>query len=287
MKGHSLFQFFNKKSSILLAVIAFIAIILTVRSCRQGTIVKKHIYTIGKDSSWYSISLVGKERNLSAFSNDLLAYVSQESNLNFSLIETNAWSLLDSLNNGTFDAIFSDIRPSIVNQQKYLFSELLFKLGPVLVVPINSKASSLKDMQNKTIGVHRDTILAFNAVRESGANNFHIYIVTYDSQNKAFEALTKGYIDGVISDAIPTYTLLSGFYAGILKAVTPPLTDEGIRLVTLKTPASEFLINTFDASVDVLQENGIFDQLIDKWNLINPDRSFQRNYPSPSKEKTK
>lgn len=256
---------------VLIAII--IAFIFLFRSCSKKEILHKDIYFIGRDSSWYPLKLYGKEKNLIAFTNDLLVVVSKEAGVHFHWVEGSPNTLLENLNNEIYDAIVSSLRPNAVNREYHLFSDLVFETGPVLVVRKDSAIKSLQDMDGLTIGTISGSPV-FNAVRESGANDYDLVLAPYNNVNQAMEALVKNQIDGVIIDAIPAYTLAESFYSDQVKVVTAPLNDEGLRLITLITPSAELLIKEFNEILEKLKKDGTYDALISKWELINPEKRF-------------
>lgn len=261
-----------KRLGYLLGVLALIiAGIMGLRSCGgPGETRSKNLYFVGRDPTFYPLQLGGKEKSFLAFTNDLFDAIATQEGIRIEWIDTSGPLLLSGLENGHYDAIVTTLRPNIVNEERYDFSELYFDLGPVLIVPKNSSLKAFKDMQGHTIGINSGLSLIFNAVRETGANIYSLTFVTYDTNNKALEAVSKGQIDAAIIPAVPAYSLIQSFYSGILKIVTPPLTDEGLRLVALNNPRSEHLIKLFDQAVKKLDQDGIYKKLIEKWNLVDP-----------------
>lgn len=275
--GRSLKKWMPLLALILLAL----CLIIFMRSCGNSNVVRKQVYVIGRDRTFYTLQLLGRERNLLAFSNDLLAAISQESGLRFAWLDTNPGSLFDSLESGTCDAILSSLRPNNFNLDKYAFSEPLFKIGPVLILRKDTSTASLEKMKGLIIGIGYGTPTLFNAIKKSGANVFDLVFVTYYDNNKALESLVNKLVDGVIIPSIPAYTLLNGIYNDSLKIVSAPLTDEGLRLIALKNESSEVLINDINRALETLKYNGTYHSLINKWNLFNAESGFQ----NPTSEK--
>lgn len=280
IKNETLPNFFRKRN---IGVLIFLSLLITwglIRSCSHPEHMRKKLYYIGRDSTWYPQQLMGKERNLKAFTNDIMAAIAKETQLHFEWIETGPVALIEGLDNGNYDAIISAIRPNFINRNKYIFSDLFFELGPVLIVKQTSSAKSLKDMQDKTIGIRTGSFLIFNTIKEGGAHAYNFLITSYDNANKALESLDKNQMDGVIMEAIPAYAFTEGFYSDRLKIVTPPLTDEGLRLVALKEQDSQELISDFDKALRKLKDDGTYDKLISKWNLIDPQIQFLKKRQS-------
>jgi len=193
----------------------------------------------------------------------------------FNWVETNPGTLISGLESGNYDAILSSMRPNVVNQNHYVFSDLIVEIGPVLIVRKESDFDSLKDMDGRTVGIRAGSSLIFNAIRQSGANLYDPIFITFDNINKALEALNNDQIDGVILDAIQAYTFVDGFYHDSLKIITSPLTDEGLRLVVLKNGPADDLIPIFNKALVELKQNGTYDTLIKKWNLIDPELRYR------------
>jgi ABC-type amino acid transport substrate-binding protein len=139
-----------------------------------------------------------------------------------------------------------------------------------------SEVSSLKEMQGRPIGVPYGFAANFNSVRSPGVNIYDLALVHYNNMNRAFDDLSNDHIDGVIIDAISAYALTKGLHAGKLKVVTAPLTDEGLRIASLKSSASEDIINLINESIDKMRQDGTYQTLIDKWNLIDPQTQFNK-----------
>ena len=55
-------------------------------------------------------------------------------------------------------------------------------------------------------------------------------------------------------------------YQGELMIVTPPQSDEGLRLVTKHNAATD-LIKGFNKGLQKLKKNGSYEKLLDKWSL--------------------
>lgn len=282
-------RFFNKLRNVRfkrlltkrnIGLFVIISLLLTwglVRGCAQEETARKRFYTIARDNTWYPFHLKGKEKNLIAFTNDLRAAIAKESKLNWGWVEASPSTLIAGLDDENYDAIISTMQPNFINRNQYLFSELFLELGLVLVVPQNSSATSLKDMRGKTIGISTSSYPLFNAIREGGAHANNIQLLTYDNINEALDLLENGNLDGIITHTFPAYTLVRGFNKGNLKVATAPITEEGLRLVALKNKESELLIEDFNRALKTLKENGVYAQLIAKWNLIDPSAQFIKN----------
>lgn len=266
--------FSSRLVKIFASVILLLLAIIMIRSCSHVEKIHHAPYKIGRDTNWYPIQLLGKEKYLVAFTNDIIAHIGSENSLKFQWFDTSYRSINEGLENGTYDLILTTMRPTVVNQERYLFSEIVFECGPVLIVKQGSKATSLDDMKGQTIGILSGLSPVFNAVKMAGAHNFNLLVVTYPSIHEAINDLSNNLIDGVIIDAMPAYNLTQGFFAGALKVITPPFTDEGLRFVALRKAHLEDIIQIINTSIDEMHTTGLYKTLITKWNLLDPATSF-------------
>ncbi len=258
-------------------IIVIVALVFLIRSCSSNNKRSQSLYFIGRDVSWYPMQLAAKEKNLLAFTNDLLSIIASNEHLRFEFVDVTPTLLIQGLDNGHYDAIITTMRPNVVNQEKYDFSEMYYELGPVLILRKDSPRLSLKEMKGHTIGIVTGSSLIFNALRETGANIYELTFVSYDTNIRALDALVKKQIDAAIISALPAYSLVQSLYSNSLRIASAPLADEGVRLVGLKNERTENLIDKFDKRLEEATEDGTYKKLIEKWSLIDA------SHPPPQK----
>lgn len=264
----------KKRRYWLLSVLTILALFFTVRSCTDvAMLVRKKNFLIGRESNWH-IELLGRERSLTGFINDLMAHIGEENKIHFHWVETNPAHLINGLDNKSYDFILTSLRPNVINQEKYDFSELVFELGPVLIVRQGWQITSLKEMRSKPIGIAYGFSTNFNFLREAGVNVYDLSLIYYNNMNRALEDLSHDQIDGVIMKAIPAYAATQGLFAGRLKIVTPPFNDEGLRVVSLKSSDLADVIDLINQTINQMREDGSYKTLIEKWNLIDAQTHF-------------
>jgi len=265
---------FRSKTTWVFAFCLFIGIFVLFRSCTRELASHQTVFIIARDTTWHSLQLFGKEKNLTAFTNELMTTITSETGLHFRWLETNSNTLLEVLSNGECDGVLTTLRPTTYNRQTYLFSDLFLETGPVLLVRADSKINSLQDLRGQVVGLAWSAPLLYNAAFQSNTNAYNILIINYVSATQALDALIKDQLDGVILETTAAYTLAENQYAGKVKIVNRPITDEGLRLITLKNDAMEEFIAEFNGALSTLRQDGDYTQLIDKWNLFDPEKRF-------------
>lgn len=218
-------------------------------------------YLIGIDPNWYSLDLMGKEKSVYAFSNELLQEIAKKNSMKISTLQMNWDTLMPGLEIGQCDAILSSLYPYLFNKKKYDFTNNYLNTGPVLVMPFNAKETSLDTLQGKEIAVQEDSSDADFLETHPG-----IIIRTYDTVPHALNDIVKGNLDGALVDLLIAESFCQDLYHGQLKIVSPPLNDAGLRLVTLHGHAPA-LIKSFNKGLKELMHSGEYKKLQKKWGL--------------------
>ena len=219
-------------------------------------------YKIGVDPLWYPLDFKGQENNVMGFSTELLTEIAKKENLYLSLLNTNWDSLFQGLRSGAYEAILSSLSPYNFNLKQYDFSDLYLPLGPVLIVPSSSKANSLEKLKGKEVGViaESSSSLILEAYPE-------ISIRTYGSASALINELLMGRIDGVLLPILIAESFSRGSFTDSIKIVSPPLNNEGLRMLTLKGKSPK-LLKHFNKGLAQLEKKGQYKKLLNEWQLI-------------------
>jgi len=228
-------------------------------SCEKSS--KTGDYQIGVDPSWYGFDTLKREKNVLAFSTDLLKAIGESQNLRLDLISVNWDALLPRLQKGQYQAILSNMHPYSFNLDTYDFSNLYLQNGPVLVISAKSNWTALSQLTGKEIAVvdgEQDELLL---VKFPG-----VLIRHYDSIPQALSDIVAGVIDGALIELLTASAYIQDLYAEALKIATPPLNDDGLRLITLHNKATP-LLNAFNEGLKELKSSGKYAELAQKWGL--------------------
>ncbi len=235
-----------------------IGLVLTFCGCTSNP--SKPCCRIGVDSNWYPLQFGSRDNNINAFSTELLTEIGKLEKIPFVKVTVNSTNLLDGLQNGQYEAILSSKTPYIFNRDLYDFSDVFLPLGPVLIVPIDSQINSLDQLNGKEIAVVTGS--TYDLILEKSPG---VMIRYYDSIPQALNSIQAG-ADGAIVDILSAVAYCRDLYQGQLKIATPPLNDDGLRLIT-KHNAAPHLIKGFNKGLKRIQKNGYYNKLLDRWNL--------------------
>jgi polar amino acid transport system substrate-binding protein len=259
----------NRKIWIIGGAIAALFLLLIVRSCSSES-EGESSFTIGEDSQWRTANVMGKQRELAAFSKELLTTLGKTEKIDFKMAFIPQAELLSSLEDEDVMGVLTDLQPDKFQEQHLLFSKPFILLGPVLIIP-SGELKKWNEKGHKIIGVEHDQATSLNM-----DNNPSVEMRLYRDEHKALSDLNAGNIDAAVVSAFPAFVYIQTFYPNELKIVTPPLTEEGLRLVTLKNEKGRQLIDAYNEGLDRLKETGTYDKLLEKWGLVNPEKFGQK-----------
>ncbi|HEX2579597.1 MAG TPA: transporter substrate-binding domain-containing protein [Rhabdochlamydiaceae bacterium] len=221
-------------------------------------------YTVAFDPAWYGLSLSGREADLTAFTTELLMEIGKLEKVNIGVYERSWSNLMYALQEGECDAICSTMQPYLFYEKLYRFSNLYLMTGPVLVIRAKSPAKPLEKLNGDIIGILRESNGVLILEKYPG-----IIQRTYDSVPKALIDTTKSEIDGTLVDILSAESYTRDLFQGQLKIATPPLTQEGFRVLSLKNHKPEFT-RIFDRGLARLKSDGTYAALAKKWRLAEP-----------------
>lgn len=218
-------------------------------------------YQIGVDPTWYPLNFTGRETNVLAFSIELLQEIAKKEDLQLSIVSMNWNNLVWGLTTKKYDAILSSIYPYVFYEKKFHFSNVYLPTGPVIVVPEQSKIKKLDDLKGKRVGILQGSPAALFLQKYPD-----LLLQSYDTMPETLNALENMYIDTAVLDVLPAQSYVRDLYSGKLKILSPPLNDQGLRLITLDTK-KEKLVDKFNSGLKKLQKNGRYEELLKKWGL--------------------
>lgn len=223
---------------------------------------KKHSgYLIGIDPSWYPLQVMGQEKNLFAFSLELLMEIAKEEHLPVAIFQMSWDNLILDLRKEKYEGILSSVRPYAFNSKEFSFSDIYLKTGPVLIVPLSSPWEGLDQIKGKQIGVMQGSSATLFLQKYPG-----IILHSYDSIPALLDAISNQDVPVGVLDILIAQKYVSNLYANKLKLASSPLTEEGLRLLTL-FGHSPLLIKKFNQGLAALKMDGRYKKIQDKWGL--------------------
>lgn len=229
---------------------------------------KKDRYRIARDPTWYPLHLDGREKNLLAFSDDLLREIAYRQGVQFHFVQAGPSVLEQGLQRGDFDAALASWQMDAFKKARFVFSDPYFFTGEVLVVPTGSTTTGLANTPNRRVGILRGQ-LTFHSIEGDDTIDYK----QYETLTSAIESMLRGDVDAVIMNLIPASALMRGIYGSRIKIVGSPLTESGIRVV-VKKGENDPLITLFNEGLQELIKDGTALKLREKWGLWQQGRAL-------------
>ncbi len=219
-------------------------------------------YEIGVDPTWTPLDFKERQQNVLGFCTDLFMETAKEENLLVSLCQASWDNLFENLQKGKYQAVLSSLYPYSFQESIYSFSDPFLEIGPVFIAPIDAKKHlSMEDFSGKSVGVLIGSPEILLLEKDPS-----IYIRTYATIPDALNDLVSGKTQGALLPVLNTSAYVNHLYFKKLKIVSKPLTDAGLRMVTLKGKNPK-LIKDFNHCLQKMKKKGSYDALLSKWSL--------------------
>lgn len=256
----------SKKGRWALGIGAILLLLFLFRACTGRGVLENKTYHIARTASWNPIQLSGKEDNLRGFIDELITEIVTDEKLKADIVTYRNGDLFKMLDNEDYDAILLALTVDSFLKERYAVSESMFEAGPVLVVVQGSKVTTMEQLQGRPIGIGKDSPISFRLA------SLHpdMLLISYDNIITALNELEIGSVAGVIMEAQLAYTYTQALFPGKLKVTTAPLIDLGIRLIARKDHQGETLIEHFNAGLARQKEDGDYERLLKRWELVTP-----------------
>ena len=212
---------------------------------------------VGVDPSWYPLDFGLQRPYVNGFVEETLLDMARYEGSSFELIQTSSDSLKDGLRTGKYDAVLTSepIRESTL--ASFEFSSNLLDTGPVLITAKDGKWKSLDDMNDELVGV-----IAGDPTIALISKQPNIVIRSFNSVPELLNAVVYGDVQAAVLNRIPAINFVRDLYAGELKIVGKPMTDQGLRLMTMKGK-----MGSFGVHLTSLQRKKDWPELLKKWGL--------------------
>lgn len=240
----------------------FIASFLLLACCLGGCGKKPpKRFQIGVDPSFFPLELDLQAARVYAFTSELLREISQAKNIELVRINQSWDNLIDGLERGRYQGAFSIASPNLINNTRFSFSDPYLNVGPVLVVPKEFAPTSLDRFSGQVVAMEKSDPLL-----ELMTHYPNVEFLFYDSVPQTLENIAHGRIHGGLIPILLASAYVRDLFHDSLTISSGVLTNQAIRLITKKGENKE-LIALFNEGLREVHKNGVYQKLLDKWNL--------------------
>ncbi|MFO7696276.1 MAG: transporter substrate-binding domain-containing protein, partial [Anaerolineae bacterium] len=226
------------------------------------TKVETKTYVVATDAAFPPMEFVDENKNIAGFDIDLLNAIAEAMGFKVEWKNT-AWDgIFAGLESGEYDAIMSAVTIRDDRVEKYDFTEPYINSGQAIVVMADdTEIMGEADLVGRKIGAQIGTTGAFAVEEIENAT-----LSEYDTIDLALLDLVGGQVEAVVVD-VPVaadYALASEQFAGKLKIVGDPITDELYGALVNKGENAEF-VTLFNEGLAKVRASGQYDEIYTKW----------------------
>ncbi len=216
---------------------------------------------VGMDASYPPFDMIDEEGNFSGYDVDLALKIGERLGVPVEFVNTGFDGLYDALYMKRYDVIISALPFDEHMTQDLAYTHKYFDAGEVLVVAKdNVTITKPADLAGKRVAVELGSGGDMQARRLQQKYDFTI--VPFYSPEETLRAVPFGQADAAISDNISAFQF-SGTQDGI--KVLDEMIHVNAVFVIAGRPENKPLIKRIDKEIAVLQEEGFFTELANKW----------------------
>ena len=248
------------------AVIAIVMLLIPFMAFANGAAEEeKTEYVFATDATWPPFEYIDENGNLTGFEVELVPMIGEAIGKNF-VVQNIPWdTIFAGLRNGQYDAVASGVTITEERKATIDFSTPINNQGQVLIIP-SAKADAIKSIEDlhegAKVGVQIGTTGDF------ALEAYPVDIRRYDDIGLAIEDMLNGNLDGAVCDSLiaSDFVLKNENYANLLTVAGEPFTAEEIAIGVQK--GNTELLNMINEGLQILMDNGQFDELKAKWGII-------------------
>ena len=220
-------------------------------------------YVFATDATWPPLEYIDENGDLVGFEVELVPMIGEAVGMNF-VVENIPWdTIFAGLRNGQYDGVASGVTVTEERKATMDFSAPILNQGQVLIVPTGSAIASIDDLQEGSkVGVQIGTTGDF------ALEAYPVEIRRYDDIGLAIEDMLNGNLSGAVCDSLiaSDFVLANPNYSEKLTIAGDPFTTEEIAIAVEK--GNDALLAKIDEGLQILMDNGKFDELKAKWNIL-------------------
>jgi polar amino acid transport system substrate-binding protein len=242
------------KKALWLVVCGLLIISMLLISCKSTSTAKIRVAT---DATWKPFEYVDDNKQIVGFDIDVMNAIAAKENLNIEYIDVGFDPLLAGMAQGTYDCAISSISIRADREENMLFSNPYFIAGQLVVVQKSNTTITGVDSLTGTVGAQISTTGAMEVEKVPAAT-----LKTYDDIGLAFVDLMNGQISAVVCDN-PVAQGYVNRNSDKLKTVGGLFTSESYGIAVAKGKTD--LLNKINAGLKAIQDEGLIDELSEKW----------------------
>lgn len=229
----------------------------------SGSKEKNNGYTFATDATWPPLEYV-ENGELTGFEVELVPLIGQAVDVEMKAKNIPWETIFAGLANGAYDGIASGVTVTEERKATMAFSQPILNVGQVVIIPTKSEGiiNSVNDLKGKKVGVQIGTTGDF------ALDTYDVKKKQYDDIGLAIEDMLNNNLDACVCDSLiaSDFVLANENYSKVLTIAGDKFTEEIIAIAVKKNNTE--LLDLINEGLTKIKEDGSFDELKAKWNLL-------------------
>lgn len=221
-------------------------------------------YVFASDATWPPLEFIDENGNLTGFEVELIPLIAGKVGVTMTVKNIPWDTIFAGLANGAYDAIASGVTVTEERKATMDFSTTILEAGQVVIIRAadQGKYNGIDDLSGKAIGVQIGTTGDF------ALEAYPVVTRAYDEIGLAIEDLLNKNVEAAVCDSLiaSDFVLANPNYQGKLMVVGEAFTQEDIAIAVRK--GNTKLLDLINKGLEIAMEDGSFDALKAKWNLL-------------------
>lgn len=227
------------------------------------------VVEVASDLSFPPMSFVDESNQPTGFDVDLGAALGDVLGVEFKFSNISFDGVLGGLTAGRYDLAISGIPDTLEREQEMDFVNYVTSgLATLTLTDDPHGLEGNNDLCGHAVAVQRGTSGEFGAEemkkRCSEAGEDAVDIIGFPRQTDAVQALQSGRVDAVVAQSVSLFYVVSTS-EGTFETINE--VQEGVPMGIAVTKDNTELRDAVQAALIEIQEQGIYDELLEKWNL--------------------
>ncbi len=212
------------------------------------------------EATWPPMEFVNSDKEIVGYTVDFINAAGKEAGF-VPVFKSTAWDgIFAGLAAGKYDTISSSVSITEERQKKMDFSIPYFTVQQALIVPQDSKATTLAELKGKKVGAQIGTTGYFAIKKVEG-----VIAKSYDEIGLAMEDLNVGRIEAVVCDDPVAANYALSKYVGILKIASIIKSDKPEYYGFPVIRGNQDILDLLNEGIKAVKAKGIEQELQKKW----------------------
>lgn len=254
-----------KKISIVCMALIMVVGVTACGSSDSGSGDSGEVYTVATEPTFPPFDTTDEDGNIVGFDMDLMNAIAEDQGFSVEFVSYNFDGLIPALQSGNADIVAAGMWASDERKAEVDFSETYFDSGVVLAVADdNNTINSVDDLTSDMKVAYQVGTSSMDVAQQLEEEGKIAEAVGFDKVNDAVLAVNAGEVDALLNDKPVTLEYMNQ-QPDIIKIVGENVTTESYGIAVKK--GNTELLDKINAGLKNVQEDGTFDELLEKWGL--------------------